>query len=146
MRHDLSGNCEKCDELFDKYPGFHQGLREWFKKLQKKCPEAHISCAGRGKEDQENAVKWGASRAHYGQSAHNYNAALDIFRLLNGQTDYNKDWFRNVISGAVIRHNTDQGRMFEIDWYGLPGASFKELPHCEVENWQALKLTLVEKE
>lgn len=143
-RHVNNGNCEKCDELFDLYPGFHEGLRNWFKALQKKNPDAHISCAGRGQKEQEECFKKKTSRALYGQSAHNYNVALDLFRLTHLGASWDAVWFRNVVGTAVYNANREPDRRFEIEWYGQPGSKFFELPHCEVEGWRSLNLSLVE--
>lgn len=146
MKHVNSGNCSSCDAIFDRFGGFHSGLRAWFKALQKKDATAHVSCAGRGEKDQEAAFKAGTSRAHYGQSAHNYNLALDIFRLTqDSQLSYDRPWFRNVVQTAVIKQNIDPTRQFEIEWLGSPGSKFYELPHCEVSNWKSIEdKTLVE--
>ena len=144
-KHVNNGDCEKCDEIFDRYPGFHAALRSWFKTLQKKVTDAHISCAGRGYEEQEEAFQKGLSRAHYGQSAHNYNGAIDLFRLtLPGGASYDKPWFRDKVGSAVFRNNADPEAKVELNWYGKPGASFYELPHVEVQTWKTECQTLVE--
>lgn len=149
-KHTNSGDCSKCDELFDLYPNFHAGLRNWFKAFQKSNPDGHISCAGRGKDAQEAAFKAGTSKAHYGQSSHNVNAAIDVFRLTVQQgASWDPTWFRNNIQTAVIDHNIDPKRSFSINWYGSPMAKFRELPHLEVDNWHELvknnELQLTEK-
>lgn len=146
MAHINNGNCPKCDELFDKYSGFHQGLREWFKKLQKKDSTTHISCGGRGKIDQEAAFNSKTSRAHYGQSSHNYNLALDIFRLTQNGAEWKGLWFRDVVGTAVIGHNADPNKKFDLTWYGMPGSRYFELPHVEVYGWKEMNNPLVEKE
>lgn len=144
MKHVNNGNCDKCDEVLDRYPGFHEGLRLWFKAMQKKHPDAHTSCGGRGKADQEDAFIKGTSRAHYGQSAHNYNLAIDIFRLTLNGAEWPRLWFRDVVGTAVIKNNADPDRKLVITWYGMPGSKFFELPHCEVESWKSVPHALVE--
>ena len=143
MRHVNTGNCEKCDQIFNRYPGFHQGLRNFFKNLQKNNPEAHISCAGRGRKDQEKFYKSGASRAHYGQSAHNVNMALDVFKLHHTGADWSTEWFIHTLGKAIESHNTNT-EDFKIKWYGTPGSKFLEYPHCEVENWKNVTTLLVD--
>lgn len=139
QKHQNNGQCLYCVSIFQRYPGFHLGLFKWFQALQLKHPEAHVSCAGRGRQDQEEVFRRGASRAHFGKSAHNYNAALDLFKN-QGNDIYDRSWFQLVIAPAV------KGTDFE--WYGAPGAAFPELPHVQVKAWQALadndQLTLVE--
>jgi hypothetical protein len=147
-RHVNSGSCAKCLVILDSFPGLHAGLRNWFLDLQKKDPTAHVSCAGRSKKAQEEAFAAGTSRAHFGQSAHNYNAAIDIFRLTqDSQLSYERSWFDHVIAKAVEEQNSKPQPEFKINWYGRKGAPFFELPHCEVDGWKQLvaegKLKLV---
>jgi hypothetical protein len=138
-RHLNNGRCPKCVEIFDRFPGAHQGLRTWFfQEIQKKTPDAHVSCVGRGRADQEDAFKKGTSKAQYGQSAHNYNVAIDIFKLhLNG-AEWPRDWFKANVGPAVARHN-QSGADFKLNWYGAPGSKFFELPHVEILNWRDIK-------
>lgn len=140
MKHINNGNCPKCEEIFARYKGFHIGLKDWFKKLQAAHPEAHISCAGRGEQDQEEVFRRGASKAHWTKSAHNWNAAIDLFEMGGASTTnlYERKWFDAVVAPAITK---------DFKWYGAPGASFFELPHVEVSDWRALaqagKLSLV---
>lgn len=140
LKHENTGSCAKCKQIFDRYPGFHQQLRDWFKVLQKHVPTAHISTAGRGELDQEAAVRRGASRAHWGKSAHNWNCAMDFFEMGGSSTDiYERKWFDKELAPRIPDW---------IEWYGRPGASFPELPHCELKGWRQMakdgKLHLVE--
>lgn len=138
-KHTNNSNCDKCDEIFDTYPGFHQGLRDWFKAFQKKTPDAHISCAGRGKDAQEAAFVAKTSKAHWTQSSHNYNCALDIFRLTQaGGASWDAVWFRDKVGSAVFNQNCAPNKTFSVNWYGAPHAPFRELPHCEVDSWKDL--------
>lgn len=140
MKHANNGNCPKCGEIFNRYPGFHKLLRAWFSAFQSRHPEAHISCAGRGRLDQEAAVINRTSRAHYGDSAHNYNAAIDLFEVTSGDPNiYRRDWFEQVLKPEIETW---------LNWYGAEGSQFYELPHVELRDWRELKttgvLTLVE--
>lgn len=130
LRHANNGNCIKCAEIFDSYVGVNKDIREWFQHLQNLHPSAHISCAGRGRVAQEKAVADGASRAHYGQSAHNYNCAIDIFVMQQGLDLYDKKWFHEVVAPNLEPF---------LKWYGAPDAVFKELPHVEISDWHDLK-------
>lgn len=139
-KHKNDGQCMHCLTIIQRYPGFHLELFKWFQALQQKHPEAHISCAGRGRQDQEECFHRGASRARYGQSAHNYNAALDLFKN-QGNDIFDRSWFELVIAPAVKAAP-------EIEWYGRPGSPFPELPHVQIKAWRALadnqQLNLVE--
>lgn len=138
MKHVNNGKCDKCEELMMKFPNAHQGLWQWFQGLQKKHPESHISCFGRNSADQEDAFRKGTSKAHYGQSSHNYSCAIDIFRLTHLGAEWPKSYFTNEIQTELIKHNTDASKGFIINWYGKIGSKFYELPHFEVENWKEL--------
>jgi hypothetical protein len=128
--HENNGRCLKCEEIFNKYPGFNEDLRSWFKIFQAKNKEAHISCAGRGRVDQEVARLAGKSRARYGESAHNYSAAIDVFVILPERSIYDKAWFMNVLAPEIP--------LF-LNWYGKPNAPYPELPHVEIECWKMMK-------
>ena len=138
MSHINTGNCDKCEQILNTFPGFHAELKAWFKKTQQKVKDAHISCAGRGRSEQEAAFQSGASRAHYGESSHNFNCAIDVFRLTLTGASYDRPWFRDSIGTAVYSNNADPARMVELKWYGMPGSKFLELPHIEVNDWKAL--------
>ncbi len=141
IRHENSGNCQRCEQIFNRYPNFHAGLRKWFKAFQAKVPTAHISCAGRGRQDQEECVRRGASKAHWSKSAHNWNAAIDIFEMGGKSvTDlYEREWYETNLATSLPD---------DLVWYGSPGSIFPELPHVQVRDWPELarqgKLKLVE--
>lgn len=128
--HQNSGVCPRCQEIFDVFPNFNQSLRDWFLSFQLAHPEFHISCAGRGRVDQEALFARGASLAHYGQSAHNWNCAIDTFIELAGLDLYDLDHYQNVLAPEVADF---------LNWYGTPHHPFYELPHIELQNWTELK-------
>ena len=134
MTHqNLHGPCPACDALLDLYPGFHVGLREWFNSVRFKFFDAHVSCGGRGRVEQEALFLRRATHAHYGKSAHNYNLALDLWRLdPNVENHYSLDlyWFERLFAAFPL------GDAFT--WYGAPGSPFKELPHIQVAQWYNL--------
>lgn len=136
--HTNNGNCSKCLEIKNRYPGFHEGLWNWFVELQKANPDAHVSCCGRGKADQEHFFSIGTSFAHYGQSAHNYNLALDLFRLTQTGADYGAPWFNSVVKTAVDQHNNGASD-FKITWPLQRHGKVMELPHCELLGWDNIK-------
>ena len=139
MNKHKNGNthCPKCLDLFNKYPNFNQMLQTWFFKKQTELKTCHISEAGRGYQAQEAAFTAKTSKAHYGQSAHNYNAAIDIFFIdSHGKLSYDKDNYAPLVFDLPNA----------INWYGKKGSAFYELPHFEVNGWKSLKLNLVEKE
>ena len=130
MKHVNNGNCPACDIIFNRYPGFYPPLRDWFAKFQENNPEAHISDAGRGRQDQEAYFRKHVSNAHYGESAHNYNAAIDIFEMRPSDPDiYEKVWFDTVLQPALEEWT---------EWYGAVGSPYFEVPHVQVKAWKTL--------
>lgn len=137
VRHINTGRCPKCAQIFDRY-AHHPGLRAWFEGLQAGLPDAHISCAGRGKVDQEAAKKSATSNAGWGESAHNYGLAIDIFKLhLAMGAEWPKDWFTTHVAPAIKAQNEGTGD-FKLVWYGSPGSRYYELPHVEIKDWKKL--------
>ena len=128
MKHENDGACAKCQEIFDKYHGFYMPLREWFELMQLKYPEFHCAEAGRGKVAQTAFFVSGRSRAEYGKSAHNANAAIDTFFMVNGLYTLDQNRYDEVVKSLPDF----------IRWYGAPGSPFYERPHFEVLNWKSL--------
>ena len=128
MRHISDGNCQKCEEIFNKYPNFNPILKEWFKEFQKDNHEAHISCAGRGRDDQTKAYDERKSKAQWGDSAHNYGCAIDIFCQATGLDIYDAYFFKKV----------EYALTYDFTWYGVRGSAFYELPHVELSTWRDL--------
>lgn len=131
MKHKNSGNCAYCETIFGRFPGFYAALKDWFKEFQHYHPEAHISCAGRGRQDQEALLIRKATRAAWGKSAHNFNAAIDLFEMggTSPSNIYEPHWFESVLKPQLPKFVT---------WYGAIGAPFPELPHVEVTEWRSL--------
>jgi hypothetical protein len=127
MKHENTGFCPKCLDIFNQYT-VNENIKGWFITLQREHPQVHISCCGRNKKDQYDAFMRGASRAKWGQSAHNYGCAVDVFFNTGGDI-YPKDQFEAVLAPALLPW---------LRWYGAPGAVFSELPHVEIANWVEL--------
>jgi len=139
--HQNAGKCPGCQTILNRYPGFHPGLRAWFERLQIDSPEAHISCAGRGQIDQEALFVKKATRAHWLESSHNYNAALDIFRNV-ALSLYDTHWFQQVVSPALTNPkycHTPGNPVVQLSWLGRPGSPFPELPHVQLKDWVAMR-------
>lgn len=128
-KHSNNGACEKCAELFERYHDFYQPLREWFEQFQEFHPEAHISCAGRGEIEQESMFQEKRSRAHYGESPHNFNAAIDVFCIVPGIDIYDREWFERVLAPIIPSH---------FEWGGS-WKKFPDYPHIQVRNWILLR-------
>lgn len=138
MSHVNNGACDKCAEIMNKFPKFNLQLKGWFLIVQAKHTNFHCADAGRGELDQEAYFAKGASKAHWGQSSHNYNCAMDTFFLVNGAYSLDKALYAEI--AAEIPEY--------ISWYGAPDAKFRELPHFEIREWRKLliagEISLVE--
>lgn len=129
MKHTNNGACGYCHELILKYPGFYSDLLNWFMHFQNKHPECHVACAGRGQVEQEAAFHRGASHAHYGSSSHNYNAALDLWVMIDGKYMLPKEWFTKNLEPALPPW---------VEWFGAVGSPYYELPHIQIRGWSQL--------
>ena len=96
-----------------------------------------VVCTDRGEAEQEAAFTSGASRAHYGQSAHNAllsngkpaSEAFDIGVIVNGKYVVDSDHPSYQRAGAI-------GETLGLKWYGNPKAKFKEAAHFQNMKWQ----------
>lgn len=154
VHHENTGRCLKCLEIINRYPGFDPELKVWFVFFQEKNPTFHVSCAGRGMVEQEAAFQRGASKAHYGESAHNFGAALDLFILANGVATWPTLYKEITGAGGVTKRIVDRIATASLPewralrkalsanmvWFGEPSAEFWELPHVQRKDW---KLALV---
>lgn len=118
----------------------HPLLQKLFTALaaDPKTPKFQILDARRGRAEQERAFALGHSRAHFGQSAHNYvpAVALDVVPIP-------LDW-RNIasfvrVSIAVKAKAKELGIPIE---YGGDWKSIKDYPHYELKPWRAYATTL----
>jgi hypothetical protein len=134
MSHQNDGSCSHCQLIFDDYPGFDPGIRAWFIQFQKTNPNWHISCAGRGRDEQEKCFNEKTSRAHWGESAHNYNCAIDTFQLVDGVYVLDKQSYLDLLAPKLPKW---------IEW-GYEWKSFPELPHLQRRNFKFMNLKLVE--
>lgn len=123
--------CPGCLSKFQAYPDFYLPLQEWFFKMQSIDPAFHVVEAGRGATLQESYFNGHASKAHYGESAHNFNAAIDTFFQDHGRYVVDASRYQGLVS---IMSPSDN-----VKWYGEPDAQFKETPHFEVANWRELR-------
>ena len=123
LHHKEGAECPLCQQ---KLLSAHESLREWFFEVKNAFLDVHISCAWRGKEDQEAAFHLGLSNAKYGHSKHNhtlngepYSLALDLFQLRNGVAAYRPRYF-----AAINDFNARNG--YPIRW----GGSFRSIRDC----------------
>ena len=131
MSHLNNGSCPKCFEITKTFPGFSLVLWNWFYNFQAKHPEFHLSEAGRGRERQEQMFRDKKSRAHWLESAHNFNLAIDTFVMLQSGESfdlYDKDWYFGVLKPELPEY---------LAWLG-ESIRFPELPHIEIKEWRKL--------
>jgi len=94
--------------------------------------------ATRGRADQERAFAAGRSKAHFGQSAHNYVPAI-AYDLFPAPYDWNNRQSFIDLSKVILRIAKDRG--IPIRWGGdwnMDGnlSDGWDMPHYELHKWQ----------
>lgn len=113
----------------NEFPGFSVLLRDWFQRMQEFNHSFHCSDAGRGYLDQELYFQRKSSLAHYGESAHNFNCALDTFFVIDGKYSVDLDLYAKNIEPHIPEW---------LQW-GHNWSRFKETPHFEIKAWRMLR-------
>ena len=111
-------------------------LREAFYAMQANLGTQNIDIemtdGWRGQAEQESDFARGVSKAHFGQSAHNYGAAFDCAPIINGTLSWpplNDTWKAIALAGQ------SQG----LTWGGT-FTTIVDLPHFEDPDWQSYAL------
>ena len=107
-------------------------LQRMCRELEVLYPDLQISCSVRGESGQNNALIGGFSRAHFGESPHNYepSLAVDFVFVAKGVADWTAK--RYVDLANHIRKNYPDvtcGAFFK---------SFKDNPHFEISGWKMI--------
>jgi peptidoglycan L-alanyl-D-glutamate endopeptidase CwlK len=118
----------------------HPLLQELFEEVAKKV-EIKILESQRGEADQELAVKLGRSKAHFGQSAHNWTPAiaLDVVPL---PIDWKNTKAFVALGQKVILPLAKKLKIpvrWGADWNmnsKLSDESFVDMPHWELHPWR----------
>ncbi len=109
LHHTASPICPLCDE---KLKTADARIAKWFRQIKSEFPDLHISCAYRGKKEQEEAVAGGKSRAHFPMSKHNHTTetgvpcslALDVFQLKDHAAWFDKAYFKSISEHEITRN------------------------------------------
>ena len=122
-RHAPGPICPSCEE---KLLTAHSAMRDWFHGVKEKHPNVHIAWAYRGRLEQDDAFKRGATKCEFPNSPHNRtnpvtkkpeSLALDLFELnSNGVAVFDKNFY-----ARINRENDEKG--LPITW----GGRFKTL-------------------
>lgn len=96
------------------------------------CPPFTVLDSQRGRQAQEKAFSLGNSKAHFGQSAHNWTPALAL-----DVVPYPIDWDNLVRFKALGKFVTAKAATLgiPISWGGA-WKSFKDYPHYEMSPWR----------
>lgn len=126
-RHLNIATCSKCEEVMSACK--NQELLDFYRKFREVRLDGHVSCCYRGPEAQEEAFRTGTSKAHFGESPHNYALAVDFFQLTQAQgAAFSMPWYRNYLKPACEAAGLTWGGSF----------SFVDGPHAELKNWKEL--------
>lgn len=118
----------------ERLAGAHTLLRQLFEAcaLDPKCPHFQVLDSQRGRAAQEKAFSEGHSRAHFGQSAHNWtpSVALDVTPIPLDWNDF--DSFRKLAAFVKAKAATMN---VPLQWGG-DWPKLKDMPHYELSPWR----------
>ncbi len=96
------------------------------------CPPFAVLDSQRGRQAQEKAFALGHSRAHFGQSAHNWSPAVAL-DVVPYPIDWNNLTRFKALSAFVLAKAAKLG--VPITWGGS-WKSLKDMPHYELTPWR----------
>jgi hypothetical protein len=108
----------------------HQDLWKLFTEIIKSV-DCTVTCGYRGEEDQEKAFQDGFSKAHFGESPHNYRPCFAV-DVIPTKTKWNDIQKLKELAAFVKITAIDMG--IDIEWGG--DWKFVDLPHYELKNWR----------
>jgi hypothetical protein len=130
MKHENYVPCESCAK---KLEGADPLIAHWFYQLREQFPTVHISCAFRGKDEQDKAVaekksllKWPHSKHNVMQDGQPCSRAMDLFSL----SDDGKAEFRLGYYISIANWFEDQGAPIAagLHW------KWQDPPHFELKD------------
>lgn len=128
--HTNTAECAGCDA---KLATAHPTLIAFAHAFRASHPEGHISCSSRSQADQEADFKKGVTKAHWGQSPHDFmpSRALDWFRLTAAAgASFDKWWYEGTLAPAAASEGLTWGGNF---------TALTDMPHVELADWKGLK-------
>ncbi|AXT47735.1 M15 family metallopeptidase [Chromobacterium rhizoryzae] len=123
----------------DLHPALQTLCRQFMERCQAAGLDILITCTWRSGQEQDQLYAQGrtapgakVTNARAGQSAHNAMLdgkpaarAFDIVPKVNGKPEWNAAHPHWQIAGRI-------GMELGLNWYGRPGAPFREFPHFEL--------------
>lgn len=117
----------------------HQDLQDLMNEALSESPcDFSIVCGVRGRAEQEKAIAEGKSRAHFGQSPHNYQPsfAVDICPYDHARgLVWNDDRLWSMVLDHIAQVAEEMG--IEVK-FGRDFHSIVDKPHIELANWKEL--------
>lgn len=123
MKHENKRICLECNRILR---SADNELIRFAAYIRAAYPEAHVSCAFRGENEQNEAFERGFSRARWPDSKHNKTPAkaIDFFYQDKfGKGIWDAKWFKMVLDEA--------SRMFGLMWGGRWNRP--DFPHVEMK-------------
>lgn len=125
----------------DLHPDLQPICREFIERALRARVNPLITCTWRSNEEQEELYAQGrtapgriVTRARAGQSAHNFTIngrpaakAFDVVPIVLGKAMWDPRHPAWQVLGEI-------GMELRLNWYGRPGAPFKEFPHFELRS------------
>lgn len=125
-RHLNEAQCASCDRSVAECS---EVLQRWFYSERTKNFSLHASTGYRGQKEQETSFQTHKSKAHFGESPHNYSPsrAVDIVFIVKG---------RNVWTPAEYESMAKR-LPANIEWGGN-WQDFKDIPHFQEREWKTM--------
>ncbi len=124
--HLNKAQCAACDQIVTLCS---EDLQKWFHSERAEDLSLHALSSYRGKDRQEAHFQAGRSKAHFGESPHNYSPsrALDVVFVVQGQNSWN-----------LVKLDTMAKRApSNIEWGGY-WKDFKDNPHFQEREWKTM--------
>jgi peptidoglycan L-alanyl-D-glutamate endopeptidase CwlK len=109
----------------------HPDLSLLFKNVIKET-DCSIICSNRNKKDQEKAFSDGFSKAHFGESPHNYLPSLAVDAVPYPSLWSDKEKLKKL--GEIVKRKAKELGI-EIEWGG--DWNWKDYPHYQLKNWKS---------
>jgi len=126
-------------DLKELHPKFLPTVEQFLEDIKTLGIDLIVTCTRRTNFEQATLYAQGrtapgkiVTKAKPGQSAHNWGLAIDVVPVVNGKPCWEDN---NPIWQEIGKIGFARG----MEWYGVPGSAFHELPHFQMPNWETHK-------
>jgi hypothetical protein len=126
LSHLNQAQCASCDQILAECS---EPLQQWFYSERTENFSLHATTGYRGQKQQEASFQEGRSKAHFGESPHNYfpSRAVDLVFIVKGKNVWTPAEYEPVAKRAPAN----------IEWGGY-WKDFKDIPHFQERDWKEM--------